>query len=93
MLLKRLLKKFSQRKRSNVNSDLLTEGVFLFTRIYTLFFYEKGDNGMITSEITHLMYVPEHMVRIVNTRQAMLYIKHQCTLYDLYERWYSRLFI
>ena len=40
---------------------------------------------MITSEITHLMYVPEHMVRIVNTRQAMLYIKHQCTLYDLYE--------
>lgn len=40
---------------------------------------------MVRSTVTNLYYEPSKMVRIVNTKQAMLYLKNHCTLYDLYE--------
>ena len=39
----------------------------------------------INSDITGKKYSPSDCVRIINTKQAMLYIKNGCTLYDLYE--------
>ena len=40
---------------------------------------------MVKSTVTNLYYDPKKMVKIVNTKQAMLYLKNHCTLYDLYE--------
>ena len=40
---------------------------------------------MVRSTVTNLYYDPREMVKIVNTKQAMLYLKNHCTLYDLWE--------
>lgn len=52
-------------------------------------FFKEGIKGMrdindIHSDITGKDYYPQDGVRIVNVRQATLYLKHGCELLDLY---------
>lgn len=43
-----------------------------------------GKHETVISDITGKEYDPQNAVRILNVRQATLYIKHSCELLDLY---------
>lgn len=40
---------------------------------------------MMISETTHLKYLPEHCVKILNPQQAAFYLRYGVTLWDMFE--------